>query len=67
MQARFLAIFAAMLAANQPGVSFMLRTIDGRTRFQCGERIQVQFVISGRLKNTYHCDEGVGHSRWVEQ
>jgi len=90
MLARFLAIFAAMLAvapcagagfgpdplfltgeafdsmhasavtANLPGVSFMLRTIDGRTQFQCGERIQVQFVISSRLKNKYHCDPGEG-------
>lgn len=55
----FGSMHATAVATNQPGVTFMLRTIDGRTQFQCGERIQVQYVISSLVKNEYHCDDGV--------
>jgi len=43
------------VAANPPGLTFTLRTKDGRTTYHAGERIPIELVFENHSDTKYNC------------
>src|SRR6187402_2762532 len=50
----FVAEHDKAVSANPPGLTFTLRTKDGRTTFHAGERIPIELVFENHSSTTYN-------------